>query len=158
MAGKYYESFEHLLKPDPVHRSLGAAKFINCIMREGKRSLAQRIFYASLETIRRKVPDKDPIQVFEAAVENVKPLVEVRSKRVGGANYQVPVEVSKKRQRALAYRWILESAREKKGKPLRVSLADELLAAANREGAAMLKRDNTHKMAEANKAFAHFAW
>jgi small subunit ribosomal protein S7 len=158
MAGKYYESFEHLLQPDPVYKSLGAAKFINCIMRQGNRSLAQRIFYAALETIRRKVPDKDPIQVFEAAVENVKPLVEVRSKRVGGANYQVPVEVSKKRQRALAYRWILESAREKKGKPLRVSLADELLAAANREGAAMLKRDNTHKMAEANKAFAHFAW
>ena len=158
MAGKYYESFEHLLKPDPTYKNLGVAKFISCIMREGKRSLAESIFYGALDSIRRKVPDKDPIQVFEAAVENVKPLVEVRSKRVGGANYQVPVEVSKKRQRALAYRWLLESAREKKGKPLRVSLADELLAAANREGAAMLKRDNTHKMAEANKAFAHFAW
>jgi small subunit ribosomal protein S7 len=158
MAGKYYESFEHLLRPDPVHKSVAVAKFVNCIMRQGKRSLAQRIFYDALESIRRRVPDKEPLQVFEAAVENVKPLVEVRSKRVGGANYQVPVEVSKKRQRALAYRWILESAREKKGKPLRVSLAEELLAAANREGAAILKRDNTHKMAEANKAFAHFAW
>ena len=99
-----------------------------------------------------------PLDVFRQAVENVKPLVEVRSKRVGGANYQVPVEVSPKRQRNLAYRWILESARGRKGKPLHVSLADELVAAFNREGGAMAKRDNTHKMAEANKAFAHFAW
>jgi small subunit ribosomal protein S7 len=158
MAGKYFESFEHLLKPDPVYKNAGVAKFISCIMREGKRSLAQRIFYGALEIIRKKVADKDPLEVFEAAIDNVKPMVEVRSKRVGGANYQVPVEVSKKRQRALAYRWILEAAREKKGKPLRISLADELLAAFNREGGAMAKRENTHKMAEANKAFAHFAW
>ena len=158
MAGKYYESFEGLLKPDPIYKSVGVAKFINCIMREGKRSLAQRTFYGALETVRKKVADKEPLEIFETAIENVKPMVEVRSKRVGGANYQVPVEVSKKRQRALAYRWILESAREKKGKPLAVSLADEILAAFNREGGAMLKRENTHKMAEANKAFAHFAW
>ena len=158
MAGKYYESFETLLKPDPIYRNVGIAKFINCIMREGKRSLAQKIFYGALDTVRKKVADKEPLEIFDTAIENVKPMVEVRSKRVGGANYQVPVEVSRKRQRALAFRWILESAREKKGKPLKISLADELLAAFNREGGAMAKRENTHKMAEANKAFAHFAW
>jgi small subunit ribosomal protein S7 len=158
MAGKYFESFEHLQKPDPVYKNANVAKFISCIMREGKRTLAQRIVYGAFDLVKKKVGDKDPLEVFETAIDNVKPLVEVRSKRVGGANYQVPVEVSKKRQRALAYRWMLESAREKKGKPLTVSLADELVAAFNREGGAMAKRENTHKMAEANKAFAHFAW
>jgi small subunit ribosomal protein S7 len=159
MAGKYFESFEHLQRPDPAYpANPNISKFVNCIMREGKRSLAQRIVYTAFDLIKSKVPDKDPAEVFEAAIENAKPVVEVRSKRVGGANYQVPVEVSRKRQRALAFRWILESAREKKGKPLARSLAEELLAAANREGGAMAKRDNTHKMAEANKAFAHFAW
>jgi small subunit ribosomal protein S7 len=158
MAGKYFESFEHLQKPDPIYKNANVAKFISCIMREGKRALAQRIVYGAFDLVKKKVGDKDPLEVFETAIDNVKPLVEVRSKRVGGANYQVPVEVSKKRQRALAYRWMLESAREKKGKPLTVSLADELVAAFNREGGAMAKRENTHKMAEANKAFAHFAW
>lgn len=159
MAGKYFQSFESLQKPDPRYPgNPNVAKLVNCIMREGKRSLAQRIVYSAFDLIRARVTDKDPVEVFEAAVDNVKPVVEVRSKRVGGANYQVPVEVSRKRQRALAFRWILESAREKKGKPLHRSLAEELLAAFNREGGAMAKRDNTHKMAEANKAFAHFAW
>ena len=158
MAGKYFESFEHLQKPDPVYKNANVAKFISCIMREGKRALAQRIVYGAFDLVKRRVADKDPLEVFETAIDNVKPLVEVRSKRVGGANYQVPVEVSKKRQRALAYRWMLESAREKKGKPLMASLADELVAAYNREGGAMAKRENTHKMAEANKAFAHFRW
>jgi len=159
MAGKYFESFEHLLKADPRYpTNPNVGKLVNCIMRQGRRSLAQRVVYEAFDIIKSKVADKDPAEVFEAAVENVKPVVEVRSKRVGGANYQVPVEVSRKRQRALAFRWILESAREKKGKPLHRSLADELLAAFNREGGAMAKRENTHKMAEANKAFAHFAW
>ena len=158
MAGKYFESFEHLQKPDPVYKNANVSKFVNCIMREGKRTLAQRTVYGAFDIIKKKIAEKDPLEVFELAIENVKPMVEVRSKRVGGANYQVPVEVSRKRQRALAFRWILESAREKKGKPLRISLADELLAAFNREGGAMAKRENTHKMAEANKAFAHFAW
>ena len=158
MGGKYFESFEHLQKPDPRYKNADVAKFINCVMREGKRTLAQRIVYGALDDLRKRIPDKDPLEVFQGAIENVKPLVEVRSKRVGGANYQVPVEVSRKRQRALAYRWILESAREKKGKTLRAALADELFAAFNREGGAMAKRENTHKMAEANKAFAHFAW
>jgi small subunit ribosomal protein S7 len=158
MAGKYFESFEGLLRPDPVHRDANVTKFVNCIMKEGKRSLAQRIVYQAFDILKQRVPDKEPLEVFTVAVENVKPMVEVRSKRVGGANYQVPVEVNRKRARALAYRWILESAREKKGKPLHRTLADELHAAFNREGGAMAKRDNTHKMAEANKAFAHFAW
>jgi small subunit ribosomal protein S7 len=159
MAGKYFESFEHLFRVDPTYpTNPNVAKLVNCIMRAGRRSLAQRIVYDAFAIIKAKIADKDPAEVFEGAVENVKPVVEVRSKRVGGANYQVPVEVSRKRQRALAFRWILESAREKKGKPLHRSLADELLAAFNREGGAMAKRENTHKMAEANKAFAHFAW
>ncbi|MFO0933677.1 MAG: 30S ribosomal protein S7 [Planctomycetota bacterium] len=159
MAGKYFESFEDHARPDPRYpTSANVGKLVNCIMKSGKRSLAQKIVYSAFDLIKAKVADKDPAEVFEAAIENVKPVVEVRSKRVGGANYQVPVEVSRKRQRALAFRWILESAREKKGKPLHRSLAEELLAAFNREGGAMAKRDNTHKMAEANKAFAHFAW
>jgi small subunit ribosomal protein S7 len=158
MAGKYYESLDYLLKPDPVFGDLDIAKFVNCIMRAGKRSKAEAIFYGAMDIVKAKITDKEPLEVFKMAVENVKPMVEVRSRRVGGANYQVPVEVGPKRQRALAYRWILEAAREKKGKPLRVALADELGAAAHKEGSAYLKRENTHKQAEANKAFAHFAW
>ncbi len=158
MAGKYFESLDYLLKPDPVYGDANVAKFINCIMKEGKRSVAQRIFYGALDILRQRITDREPLDVFKQAVENVKPLVEVRSKRVGGANYQVPVEVSSKRQRNLAYRWILEAARGRKGKPLHVTLAEELGAAYNKEGGAYLKRENTHKQAEANKAFAHFAW
>jgi small subunit ribosomal protein S7 len=158
MAGKYYESFAHLLDPDPVYGDLDVAKFVSCIMRDGKRSKAQRIFYDALAQVHQKVTDREPLDVWKQAVENVKPMVEVRSRRVGGANYQVPVEVSSRRQRNLAYRWILEAARGKKGKPLRAALAEELVAAYNKEGGAVLKRENTHKQAEANKAFAHFAW
>ncbi|MHC5009706.1 MAG: 30S ribosomal protein S7 [Planctomycetota bacterium] len=158
MAGKYYKSFEHLLKPDPVYGDLNVAKFISCIMLDGKRSVAERVFYTAMDIIRQRVPEREPLEVWKQALDNVKPLVEVRSRRVGGANYQVPVEVNAKRQRTLAYRWLLEAARAKKGRPLSRSLADELTAAYNREGGAMLKRENTHKQAEANKAFAHFAW
>jgi small subunit ribosomal protein S7 len=158
MAGKYFKSFEQHLKPDPVYGDLNVAKFISCLMHDGKRSTAEAIFYDALELIRQRVKERDPLEIFQQAVENVKPLVEVRSRRVGGANYQVPVEVSPKRQRTLAYRWILEAVRGKKGRPIAQTLAAELTQAYNREGAAMLKRDNTHKQAEANKAFAHFAW
>jgi small subunit ribosomal protein S7 len=158
MAGKYFTSFESLLKPDPVYGDLHVAKFVSCIMRDGKRSVAEKIFYGALELVRQRIADRDPLDVWKQAVENVKPLVEVRSRRVGGANYQVPVEVSGKRQRALSYRWILEAARGRKGKPLHASLAEEFVAAYNKEGGAYLKRENTHKQAEANKAFAHFAW
>ena len=111
-----------------------------------------------LEIIRSRIKEREPIEVFKQAVDNIKPMVEVRSRRVGGANYQVPVEVSGRRQRALAYRWLLEATRSKKGRPFAKALAHELVSAYNREGAAMLKRENTHKQAEANKAFAHFAW
>ncbi len=158
MAGKYYRSFEHLLKPDPVYGDLNVAKFISYIMLDGKRSTAEKIFYDALKEIGKRVGDREPIEVWRQAIDNVKPMVEVRSRRVGGANYQVPVQVSGKRQRALAYRWLLEAARARKGRPMRRGLAEELLAAYNKEGGAYLKRENAHKQAEANKAFAHFAW
>ncbi len=158
MAGKYYKSFEHLQKPDPEFGDKDVAKFISCIMHDGKRSTAQRLFYDALDLVRQRVPEREPLEVWKQAIDNMKPLVEVRSRRVGGANYQVPVEVSAKRQRTLAFRWILEVVRAKKGRPFAQSLAAEFVAAYNREGNAMLKRENTHKQAEANKAFAHFAW
>ncbi len=158
MAGKYYRSFEHLLKPDPVYGDIHIAKFISCLMLDGKRSTAERIFYDSLEIISQRIKDREPLDVFKQAIDNIKPMVEVRSKRVGGANYQVPVEVNNKRQRALAFRWLLEAARGRKGRPMRVALADELVAAYNKEGGAVLRRENAHKQAEANKAFAHFAF
>ena len=146
------------LKPDPKFDSLLASKFINCLMWDGKKSIAQSVFYNALDEIKKRVPDQEPIEVFTQAVENVKPHVEVRSKRVGGASYQVPMQVNRSRQQSLAIRWILLAIREKKGRPTHLRLADELVAAFNREGAAVTRRENNHRMAEANKAFAHFAW
>ena len=146
------------LKPDPKFDSLLASKFINCLMWDGKKTIAQRVFYDALGEIKKRVPDQEAIDVFTQAVENVKPQIEVRSKRVGGASYQVPMQVNRQRQLSLAIRWILIAIRDKKGRPTHLKLADELVAAYNREGASMTKRENTHRMAEANKAFAHFAW
>lgn len=146
------------LKPDPRYDSALASKFINCLMHDGKKSVAQRVFYDALDVIAKKIPDQSPIDVFTQAVENVKPHIEVRSKRVGGAAYQVPMQVSKGRQQSLAFRWILLAVREKKGRPTHLKLADELMAAYKREGAAITRRENVHRMADANKAFAHFAW
>jgi small subunit ribosomal protein S7 len=146
------------LKPDPRYGSLLASKFINCLMHDGRKSVAQTVFYDALDIIKGKLPDANPGEVFTQAVENVKPSIEVRSKRVGGAAYQVPMQVNRNRQQSLAIRWILQSVREKKGRPTHEKLAEELLAAYNREGAAMSKRENVHRMADANKAFAHFAW
>ena len=146
------------IAPDPRFKSKLAAKFVNCIMKKGKKSIAQRIFYKAMDIAEEKIKGVEPLQVFETAINNVKPVVEVRSKRVGGATYQVPMEVPRKRQQALAFRWILAAARGKKGKEFAVRLADEIIAAYNKEGAAMTVRENVHKMAEANKAFAHFAW
>ncbi|NLF07689.1 MAG: 30S ribosomal protein S7 [Pirellulaceae bacterium] len=146
------------LVPDPVHGSILASKFINCLMWDGKKSVAESVFYDALDLIGQKIKDAEPIEVFTQALENVKPNIEVRSKRVGGASYQVPMQVNRNRQQSLAIRWILGSVRDKKGRPTCQKLADELLAAYNREGAAMTKRENVHRMAEANKAFAHFAW
>ena len=146
------------LKPDPKCDSILASKFINCLMWDGKKTTAQALFYRALDEIKKRVPDVQPIEVFTTAVENVKPHIEVRSKRVGGASYQVPMQVNRARQQSLAIRWILIAIRDKKGRPTHLRLADELVAAYNREGAAITKRENTHRMAEANKAFAHFAW
>ncbi|TWT93310.1 30S ribosomal protein S7 [Stieleria varia] len=148
------------LKGDPKFNSLLASKFINCLMWDGKKSVAQGVFYDALEEIGRRgdIADKTPIEVFEQALDNVKPYIEVRSKRVGGASYQVPMQVNKSRQQSLAIRWILEAIRDKKGRPTHIKLADEVLAAYKKEGVAYTKRENTHRMADANKAFAHFAW
>jgi small subunit ribosomal protein S7 len=147
-----------MLRPDSVYNSEMATKFINCLMWAGKKATAMRIFYGAMDQIKKRMPDANPIDVFHQAVENVKPTVEVRSKRVGGATYQVPMAVNKTRQRSLALRWIIGAARGKSGRPMYLRLADELLAAYRREGEAMTKRENTIKMAEANKAFSHFAW
>ena len=135
-----------------------ASKFINCLMWQGKKATAMRIFDGALEQIKKRMPDAEPMDVFTQAVEHVKPTVEVRSKRVGGATYQVPMQVNKKRQQSLAIRWIIDASRNKTGRPMFLRLADELMAAYRREGEAMTKRENTIKMAESNKAFAHFAW
>ena len=146
------------LSPDPRYGSKLAAKFVNCLMHDGKKSVAYRVFYDAMERIEEKMPEVEggPIEVFHEAIENIKPSVEVRSKRVGGANYQVPVPVAEKRQQTLAIRWLLESIRGKKGRPIHLTLADELMAAQKREGAAMNKREQVHRMADANRAFAHF--
>ncbi len=146
------------LKPDPIHGSLLAAKFINCLMLDGKKSTAQRVFYDALDVVKERLPDEEPINVFTQAIENVKPAIEVRSKRVGGAAYQVPMQVNRARQQSLAIRWVLMAIRDKKGRAAHKKLADELVAAFNREGTAMSRRENVHRMADANKAFAHFAW
>ncbi len=155
--GRITASRKHL-GTDPRHDSPLASKFINCLMHDGKKSTAQRVFYDALDIIKKKVNDVEPIEVFNQAVENVKPSIEVRSKRVGGAAYQVPMQVNRPRQQSLAIRWILMAVRERKGRATHEKLADELVAAYNREGTAMSRRENVHRMADANKAFAHFAW
>lgn len=157
MAKKFTASSQQL-KPDPKYNNKLVAKFINCLMWDGKKSTAQRVFYDAMEIVSKKISDSEPIDVFEKAINNVKPLIEVRSKRVGGASYQVPMQVNAKRRQSLAFRWILASARSKKGKPMCERLASELIDAYNEQGGAMTTRENVHRMAEANKAFAHFAW
>ena len=124
----------------------------------GEKSVAQRVFYDAMDIASKKIKDVEPIELFETAINNVKPLLEVRSRRVGGASYQVPMQVSYKRQQSLAFRWIIASARSKKGKPMCQRLASELMDAYNKQGGAMTTRENVHRMADANKAFAHFAW
>ncbi len=146
------------VKPDARFDSELVSKFINCLMHGGKKSVSERIFYRALDSISRRIADVNPLEVFETAVNNVKPLVEVKSRRVGGATYQVPIKVSQERRLALAIRWILTAARSRKGRPMDVRLASELMDGYRKEGVAMSQRENTHRMAEANKAFAHFAW
>ena len=144
------------IKPDSRFGSLLAAKFINCLMRDGKKSTSERVFYDSLDIVAKRVKDEDPLKVFETAIKNICPILEVKSKRIGGATYQVPVEVNAKRRQTLAFRWILAVARKKKGRPMAQCLAAEFVDGFRKEGAAYTMRENTHKMAEANKAFAHF--
>ena len=155
-----YESTAKFLKPDPIYGSILATKVINKIMLRGKRTLAQRIFYKAVESASKRIglPEEERAKLFEVAVENVKPSVEVRSKRVGGANYQVPHEVKKPRQQSLAIRVIIDNARKKKGKPMHLRLADELFDAYNYQGASVTWKENTHKMADANRAYSHFAY
>ena len=158
MAFKHFTNSNRQLRGDPRFNNRVASKFINCMMWEGKKGVAQRVFYDAMDLIAAKVKDVPPIEVFQKAVENVKPEVEVRSKRVGGANYQVPMQVNPKRRQSLAMRWILQATRGKSGRPMANRLADELVAAFNREGDAMNQREMIHRMADANKAFAHFGW
>ncbi|MBE7492648.1 MAG: 30S ribosomal protein S7 [Planctomycetes bacterium] len=153
-----YKSTERFLQPDPVYNSKLVSKFVNTIMYEGKRTVAQKIVYHAFDALKKRIPEKEPLEVFNEALNNCRPMVEVRSKRVGGATYQVPKAVGAKRQQALAFRWIIAAARARKGKPMSERLADELSEAYKREGAAVRKREETHRMADANKAFAHFAW
>jgi len=155
--GKITASREKLI-PDPRYGSLLASKFINCLMVDGKKSVAQSLFYKAMDIVSKKITEAEAIEVFNRAIENVKPSVEVRSKRVGGAAYQVPMQVNRNRQQSLGIRWMLQAVREKKGRPTHEKLAEEVVATYKREGAAVTKRDNVHRMADANKAFAHFAW
>ena len=153
-----YKSTAPLLLPDPKFKSQLATKIIDKLMLSGKKTVAQKIFYQALDMASKKLPDvQDQAEIFTKAVENVKPAVEVRSKRVGGANYQVPREVKKGRQQSLAIRWIVDNARKKKGKPMAIRLAEELVDAYNGTGASVSWKENVHKMAEANKAYAHYA-
>ncbi len=158
MAYKKWTASAEQLKPDPRHGSKLASKFINCLMLDGKKSVAQSIFYDALDIIAKRIKDASPLEVFETAVANVKPSIEVRSRRVGGSNYQVPMQIQSKRQQALAFRWLIQATRAKSGRPTAISLAEELSAAYKKDGAAMSSRENMHRMAEANRAFAHFAW
>jgi small subunit ribosomal protein S7 len=143
--------------PDPKYREVLVVKFINILMRRGKKSLAEQIFYNALEILGEKTKD-EPLKVFKQAMENVKPVVEVKSRRVGGATYQVPVEVRPDRRTSLAIRWIIQYAKERPEKSMQEQLAAEFLDAANNRGASIKKKEDTHRMAEANKAFAHYRW
>jgi len=158
MAYKKFTSSEEILKPDSRYNSKLVSKFINSLMWDGKKTVAQKVFYDAMDQVTKKLKDVPPLEVFETAINNVKPYVEVRSKRVGGANYQVPMQVNKRRQQSLAFRWIINACREEGGRPMSDRLANELMAAFRKEGKAMNTRDQTHRMADANKAFAHFAW
>jgi small subunit ribosomal protein S7 len=143
-------------RPDLVYQSEAISRFINTVMWDGKKDVARKLVYGALETI--KSQELDPVETFETAIRNVSPLMEVRSRRVGGANYQVPREVPQQRRISLAYRWLINAARNKKGKPMAEKLANEILLAAKNEGEAIKKKEDMHRMAESNKAFAHFAW
>ena len=158
MPRKFTASVEQL-KPDPKFESKLVSKFINTLMLDGKKSVAQRVMYDAMNIMEKRVGEEvPPLEAFETAIANVKPMIEVRSRRVGGSTYQVPMQVKPGRQQSLAFRWIIQAARKKKGKPMCERLGLELAAAYKKEGDAMTTRENVHRMAEANKAFSHFAW
>ncbi|GAB4336930.1 MAG: 30S ribosomal protein S7 [Calditrichia bacterium] len=148
---------ERKVLPDPKYKSELVSKFINGLMLKGKKSKAEKIFYSAMDIIEKKMK-KDPLEVFQKAMENVMPVLEVRSRRVGGATYQVPVEVRAKRRRSLAIRWLVGFSRKRSERTMAERLANEFMAAYNNEGTSVKKKDDTHRMAEANKAFAHFRW
>lgn len=145
-------------KPDTVYNSEKVGRFINYIMLDGKKDTARKVVYGAFDVIKEKTKNPNPLEIFDLAMKNAGPVTEVRSRRIGGANYQVPREVRPERRTQLAMRWIIDAARSKKGGKIQNFLADELIAASNNEGEAVKKKENTHKMAEANKAFAHFSW
>jgi len=148
---------KRLVQPDPLYNDTLVSKFINMIMWDGKKSKAQRIVYDAFERIRERL-NKDPLEVFKQAVENARPVLEVRPRRVGGATYQVPIEVQEPRRTSLALRWIVAAARSKRGRPMYLRVADELIDAYENKGIAIKKKEDTHRMAEANRAFAHYRW
>ncbi len=148
----------NIRKPDLQYKSLDVSTLVNYIMLSGKKSIAQAVVYDAFEEIKKSMKVEDPMEVYKNALRNAGPLMEIRSRRVGGANYQVPREVRPERRTFLALRWIIDAARSKKGAPMAKKLADEIISASKNEGEAIKKRENVHKMAEANKAFAHFAW
>ena len=152
------KTFKREINPDPKYNDILVTKFINNLMEGGKKSIAQKIFYNALESAAKNLKKDNPIEVLEEAIKNTSPLLEVKSRRVGGANYQVPYEVKGKRRKALAMRWIIRAARKKKGKSMALKLTQELADAYNNTGDAVKKKEDTHKTAEANRAFAHFAW
>lgn len=148
---------KHIIPPDPVYSDVTVAKFINQVMRRGKKTIARKIVYQAFDIIKEKTK-KDPLEIFEQALANAAPLLEVKPKRIGGATYQVPREVKRERRLTLAMRWIIQASKSKKGKAMKEKLAEELIGAANNTGWAVKKKEDTHRMAEANRAFAHFAW
>jgi len=149
---------EKKVVPDPKYNNIIVAKFINMVMLEGKKSIAERMVYGAFEIIKKQLNEPDALKIFNTALDNARPRLEVKPRRVGGATYQVPIEVRQERGTSIALRWIRDFAKNKKGKPMSEKLADEIVAAYKGEGSAIKKRDDTHKMAESNKAFAHFRW
>jgi len=151
------KKIKRILQPDTVYNNVMVAKLINQVMRKGKKTIARKIVYGAFDIIKEKTK-KEPLEVFEKAIKNASPLLEIKPKRVGGATYQVPREVKGERMVTLAMRWIIQAAKSKKGKPMKEKLAEELILASNNEGSAVKKKEDTHRMAEANRAFAHFRW
>ena len=149
---------EKQILADPIYNSKIVGKFVNMVMLEGKKAVAERIVYGAFEIVKKQTNEQDVIKVFHKALDNARPRLEVKPRRVGGATYQVPIEVRQERGTSIALRWIRDFAKKKKGKPMEQKLADEIIAAYKGEGASIKKRDDTHKMAESNKAFAHFRW